>query len=34
MECRELPHSKILEYFIKAKFGYECLREVVANITH
>jgi hypothetical protein len=34
MECCELPHSKVLECFIKVKFGYDYLREVVANRTH
>jgi hypothetical protein len=34
MECCELPHSKVLECFIKVNFGYDYLREVVANRTH
>lgn len=34
MECSELPHSRVLEGFIKVKLGYAFLREVVANITH
>jgi hypothetical protein len=34
MECSELPHSRVLEGFIKVKLGYVCLREVASNITH
>jgi hypothetical protein len=33
MECSELLHSKVLECFIKVNFGYDFLREVVANRT-
>jgi hypothetical protein len=30
MECCELPHSKVLECFIKVNLGYKFLIEVVA----
>jgi hypothetical protein len=33
-KCCELPHSKVLERFINSKFGYDFLREFVANRTH
>jgi hypothetical protein len=34
MECCEIPYFKVLECFIKVKFGYDCLRDVAINITH
>jgi hypothetical protein len=34
MECFELPHSKVLDYFIRVNFGYDFLREVIANKTY
>jgi hypothetical protein len=34
MKCFELPHSKVLECFIKVNFGYDCLREAAINRTH
>jgi hypothetical protein len=34
IECFEIPHSMVLECFIKVNFGYDCLRDVVVNRTH
>jgi hypothetical protein len=34
MECSELPHSNVLECFIKVNFGYDFLIEVFVNRTH
>jgi hypothetical protein len=34
MECYELLHSKVMECFIKVKFGYDYLRETGVNRKH